>query len=156
AVGNTIIVAIEASTGGSPTFTCSDNKTSPANSYTTDKNQVGGTSQKPNVAVCHAFVQNSLSTSDTITVTVNNGPGSGTCAYNMHVLEFKNIRQTSPVDVVSNTTSSGNGTTATTNTIMPNDQDAVIGVVAWDQTSPVDSISGNSGTGWTNFVETIG
>src|SRR5262249_44535037 len=127
-------------------FTCSDTK---GNTYVTDES-FQGAAGSPSSAICHAFVGTSVLTTDSIRVTIGGNP-SGTCAYNVHGLEFRNIRATSSVDDSSH--ASGNSKAADSGSISLTDVDAVVGAVAWKDTG---GISGNAGTGWTNFIEAVG
>src|SRR5207244_10504913 len=84
ASGDTIVVAIQAIAGTAMTVTCSDTQN---NNYATDS--IRSQNNNPAVAICHANIQASLSSSDSIVATI--GGGSGTCFYNMHVLEVSGI-----------------------------------------------------------------
>ncbi len=141
-MGDTVIVAIAAQTGGAPTFTCSDSK---SNVYSTDQRVQNGTNT---TAICHAFIGTPLSTTDAIQVTIGGTP-SGTCAYNVHALEFSNIRALNPVDAT--TAAGGNLKNANSGPITVSNRDAVIGVVAWNDSA---GITGNGS--WTSFVEVVG
>src|SRR5262249_45816390 len=117
------------------------------NVYTTD---ITSTFQanKPDTAVCHANIQTSLSTGDSIRVA--DSAGTGTCGYNMHVLEFSGIAGLNPVDAVNSNFSGVNVNSATSNTINTTAADAVVGGVAWlDNTA--SHITGEAG--WNPIVE---
>jgi hypothetical protein len=145
---NTVIVAIAGytQTGLPASFTCSDNK---SNGYTTDVFQQGSAGNSPSVAICHGAVTTSLTTSDSISVAIGGSP-SGTCNYNVHVLEFANIKLTSPVDDFSSAASTANGASASSDSIVLSAVDAVVGVIGWKDNA---GISGASSP-WVNFIDT--
>jgi hypothetical protein len=93
--GDTVVIAITAQTGGAPQFNCSDTK---GNTYTTDR-RYQAAAGRPTVALCHAYITTALTTADLIKVAAGNA--SGTCRYNIHALEFSNIRDVSPVAATS-------------------------------------------------------
>src|SRR5262249_21998898 len=82
--GATVVVAVQALAGTGMTVVCSDTQ---GNNYATDRTV--SQNNNPNVAICHANIQASLSSADSIKATITGG--SGTCGYNMHVLEFSGI-----------------------------------------------------------------
>jgi hypothetical protein len=143
-VGDTVIVSIAAQTGSRPIFACSDTK---GNTYTTDRsfqNSLG----RPTTALCRAYIATALTTSDFIKVTSSGA--SGTCAYNIHALEFANIRATSPVDTIA--ASGGSSVSANSGIVLVTNTDVVVGAIAWNDNA---GITGNSGAGWTNIFDPV-
>jgi len=105
---------------------------------------------KPTSAICHGYVATSLLTTDSIKVAVSGSP-SGTCAYNVHVLEFDNVRATNAVDGLNGAASTSTSGIANSGSITLNSAEAVVGVVAWNDNA---GIVGN-GAGWVNFYDPV-
>ena len=142
--GNTVIISITAytQTGVPASFTCSDTQ---GNSYALDAFDAS-TQSNPTVAICHGTIATSLTTSDAIRVAIAGTP-SGTCNYNVHVLEFSGVKLTSPVDA--SNANIGSSKIADSGVITLSNVDLVIGAIAWEDNAGI----AGAGAPWVAFVD---